>query len=148
MVDVRRQKKEWALDVNLQRAAEQRSELSPRRGFASLGLGWLDWQSREAATESSTEFALLPVIAIAPPGSVGKSRRDAMFIESSIPNLGSPFMGERRLVALLKELLSLIGLCVSINISPLRGFFRQTLRGSITAKPRLGLNSVRCSAAG
>jgi hypothetical protein len=41
---------------------------------------------------------------------VGKSRRDAMFIENSIPiDLRSPFMGERRLVALLKELPSLIG---------------------------------------
>src|SRR2546425_10056472 len=40
--------------------------------------------------------------------SVGKSRRDAMFIESSSPLISeSPFMGERRLVALLKELLSL-----------------------------------------
>jgi len=27
-----------ALDVNLQQAAKQRSELSPRRGFASLGV--------------------------------------------------------------------------------------------------------------
>jgi len=36
-------------------------------------------------------------------------------------------MGERRLVALLKELLILKwGLPFSINISPLRGFFRQT----------------------
>jgi hypothetical protein len=40
-----------------------------------------------------------------PQESVGKSRRDAMFIESSSPiDLESPFMGERRLVALLKEL--------------------------------------------
>jgi len=46
----------------------------------------------------------------APKGPVGKSRRDATFIESSIPiDLGSPFMAERRLVALLKELPSLIG---------------------------------------
>jgi hypothetical protein len=31
-------------------------------------------------------------------------------------------MGERGLVALLKELLSLVGVCLSIDISPLRGF--------------------------
>jgi len=42
-----------ALDVNLQRAAKQRSELSPRRGFRALGSGWLDWQSREAAAENN-----------------------------------------------------------------------------------------------
>ena len=38
-----------------------------------------------------------------------KSRRDAMFIEKLKPiDLGSPFMGDTRLVSLLKELLSLI----------------------------------------
>jgi hypothetical protein len=62
--------------------------------------------------------------------SVGKSRRDAMFIESSIQiDLGSPFMGERRLIALLKELPSLIGVWFSINISPLHGFSDRLLRG-------------------
>ena len=66
------------------------------------------------------------------PGRVGKSRRDATFIESSIPiDLGSPFMAERRLVALLKELPSLIGVVwFSINISPLRGFSDRLGRGA------------------
>ena len=63
-------------------------------------------------------------------GPVGKSRRDATFIESSIPiDLRSPFMAERRLVALLKELPSLFGVWFSINISPLRGFSDRLLRG-------------------
>ncbi|PYS55343.1 MAG: hypothetical protein DMF76_26080, partial [Acidobacteria bacterium] len=57
-----------------------------------------------------------------------KSRRDAMFIEK-VPgrHLGSPFMGERCSVALLKELPDLNSVWCSINISPLRGFFDRLL---------------------
>ena len=48
-----------------------------------------------------------------PEETVGKSRSDAMFIDSSSPlNSESPFMGERRLVALLKELMSLNWACL------------------------------------
>jgi len=53
--------------VNIQRAAEQRSELRPGRGFASLGLWFVRFGSREAATEFITGSDL-PVIPVAPPG--------------------------------------------------------------------------------
>ena len=45
-------------------------------------------------------------------------------------------MGERRSVALLKELLNLNWACLSINISPLRGFSDRLLQIvlSITAR--------------
>ena len=61
---------------------------------------------------------------------VGRSRRDAMFIESSSPLISaSPFMGERRLVTLRKELMNLNWACLSINIAPLRGFSDRVLLG-------------------
>ena len=54
-----------------------------------------------------------------------------MFIESSIPiDLGSPFMGERRLVALLKELLSLIGVCVFYKYFTATRFFPTDSEGA------------------
>ena len=40
-----------------------------------------------------------------------RSRRDAMFIEKSIPLRRSPFMGDRESVALLKELLHFQMVC-------------------------------------
>jgi len=47
-----------------------------------------------------------------------------MFIEKVLGHHpGSPFMGERCSVALLKELPDLNSVGCSINISPLRGFF-------------------------
>jgi hypothetical protein len=49
-------------------AAEQRSELSPRRGFVSLGLGQLFAESREAAT--GIKPMLIIRDAIAPSGLV------------------------------------------------------------------------------
>ena len=51
-----------------------------------------------------------------------------MFIEK-VPGRypGSPFMGERCLVALLKGLLDLNSVGCSIDISPLRGFFERLL---------------------
>ena len=57
------------LDVSIKRAAEQRSELRPGRGFASLGLWFVRFGSREAATEFITGSDL-PVIPVAPPGSI------------------------------------------------------------------------------
>ena len=50
-----------------------------------------------------------------------------MFIEKLTPvDLGEPIYGRKRLIALLKELGHLNWGCFSINISPLRGFPRQT----------------------
>src|SRR6267143_743106 len=67
-----------------------------------------------------------------------------MFIEKMKPLLigESPFMGERPLVALLKELLSLNWDYLSINISPLRGFFRHT-RSRVLGSFWQGLNFSR-----
>src|SRR5260370_18554080 len=65
---------------------------------------------------------------------VGKSRRDAMFIEK-VPTTdpASPFMGETLFGCAPKRSFTDFdsGSC-SINISPLRGFFRQTLGEGVT----------------